>query len=159
MSCKECGAPREPGHVLCKFCHVPYDDEELRGAFPCPGCKTLNLGDARQCVSCGAAVAHGGASATHLGPANTHRRHGHVSRRTVVTFSGGHLVFSAGSPAVITVDQILEVRTDTSFNGEYYGGTRWVIMVLQDGEHGFMVKPGDAETWVEALAPRAKPQG
>ncbi len=161
IACTECGAPHEVGFVVCKYCGFPYSEEAMQGAVPCHKCATPNLRDAVKCVACGNPIGpmHAGPPVnaggdTHLGPITTHRRHGHTSRRTVVTFLGGRLVFSTGEPMQISVAEIQDVRTEGSFNGEKYFGSPWIIVRTSSDEHGFMVKQGQEAQWLQALAPR-----
>src|SRR5438309_1571597 len=54
FDCSTCGAKRDIGHVICKYCKNPYAPDVLASAVPCPQCRTLSAGDQQKCVACGA---------------------------------------------------------------------------------------------------------
>ena len=127
MTCDRCGAPLAPGHVVCPFCEVPYDPAKI------------------------AALPRVAAPSGNAGPTKCRRRDGHVSRNASAVLAGGHVTLSSGTPSVIAVEEILDVRGEPSFNGERYGGTEFVILRLRDHEVGLMMKPDDARAWLTAL--------
>lgn len=127
MFCVQCGAP-ETGAATCQKCGTPYADGP-HAAYHAPG-------------------AHTGLK---VGPTNCRRRDGHVSRNCSITLLDDHIAVSSGTPSSVALTDVVGVRVDTSYNGETYGGTRWLIFSLRTQEVGFMMKPDAATAWANAL--------
>src|SRR5690242_4322041 len=99
-----------------------------------------------RCSHCGAPYADGAHTAYRappqgqlhgsLGPTRCRRRDGHVSRVVSAQLSNGVVSISHGTPASFPLADIVDVRTDASFNGEHWGGTEFVIVRLRDHEIG-----------------------
>lgn len=51
-SCEHCGAPRQAGVMVCRFCRSPYSAEAARNGVPCPNCGLLHERDAQKCAAC-----------------------------------------------------------------------------------------------------------
>jgi hypothetical protein len=151
VRCLFCSALSPHTATACLQCHeifagAPQRYEERQRAAQAQGHGGLSASDHRAPPATGTTV--------HLGPLHTRRRHGHVSRNAVVTLVGRRL--SLGSMD-IAVDDILEVRDEGSYNGEWDGGCRWVVVRLASDELGFRVKAGEERAWVEALRAGARP--
>lgn len=126
MYCTGCGAPEEAGYSACRRCNAPYAHAPA-------------VGERRG-----------------VGPTNCKRRDGHVSRNASVALVDGRITISSGTPSVISLQEITDVRGEDSFNGEHYSGTRWVILRFHGQEVGFMMKPENAAMWLEALGAYAR---
>jgi hypothetical protein len=51
-ACPTCGAPKQTGLAMCKFCKTPFVQNTQTQAVPCPKCPTLNEWGAQKCASC-----------------------------------------------------------------------------------------------------------
>jgi len=50
--CGQCGAPRQAGVVVCRFCRSPYSADAARQGVPCPNCGLLHERSAQKCTAC-----------------------------------------------------------------------------------------------------------
>ncbi len=81
-----------------------------------------------------------------VGPLHCKRRDGHVSRNASLRLEAGQLVFSAGTPATIPIDQVVGFRREESFNGERWGGCCFIVLSLPSREIGILLKHEYADT-------------
>ncbi len=51
-TCDHCGAPRQAGVVVCRFCRAPYSANAAREGVPCPNCGLLHEREAQKCSAC-----------------------------------------------------------------------------------------------------------
>lgn len=50
--CFHCGAPREAGLAVCRYCRTPLIENVAANAVPCPQCGLLHEKAAQKCASC-----------------------------------------------------------------------------------------------------------
>ncbi|HEY8076160.1 MAG TPA: hypothetical protein VIF62_18670 [Labilithrix sp.] len=131
MFCVQCGTQEQPGLATCAKCGAAYADG-VHAAYHAPGSHT----------------------GLKVGPTNCRRRDGHVSRNCAITLLDDRIAVSSGTPTTIALAEIHAVRADTSYNGEHYSGTGWLILSLAGKEVGFMMKSDVADVWVKALSIR-----
>jgi hypothetical protein len=53
-TCNHCGAPREPGLAVCRYCRTPLVANVSENAVPCPSCGLLHEKGAQKCSGCAA---------------------------------------------------------------------------------------------------------
>jgi len=51
-TCAHCGAPRQAGVVVCRYCRSPYSADAARHGVPCPNCGLLHERNAQKCSAC-----------------------------------------------------------------------------------------------------------
>jgi hypothetical protein len=69
--------------------------------------------------------------------------------------ANGQITLSSGNPTQIPIGQVLEVRSEPSFNGERYFGHSFVVLRLADREIGLMMNSADEQSWLAALGKRS----
>lgn len=88
------------------------------------------------------------------GPGWAQKRDGHVSISGNLIVTDKRLVFVSGGGSRVSVPftDIMSVRHDTSFNGSYFSGAKWLILTLRGApkEVGFVTRLTSLETTVRA---------
>jgi hypothetical protein len=51
-SCNHCGAPRDAGVLVCRFCRSPHSRDAAEKGVPCPNCGLLHERSAQKCAAC-----------------------------------------------------------------------------------------------------------
>jgi len=74
-----------------------------------------------------------------------------VSRNCSITLLDDHIAISSGTPNSVQLTRISFRVVDGGYNGEHFGGTKWLILTLPGQEVGFMMKPEYANAWEQAL--------
>ena len=80
-------------------------------------------------------------------------RRGRMTSRAVVALTNERVVVSGLSRTDIPLAEVTGVRSQRSYNGEFWSGAAFVVLASRAGEVGIAIRAADAPRWLDAIQP------